>query len=90
MPFEKGQIGNPKGRPKGSRNKTAIELKEILFEVISNETDSLLNRLNNLPDKDRIELLIKLLPFVLPKCSNENINVSFDDGINIPLIEWVK
>jgi Family of unknown function (DUF5681) len=30
MPFQKGQSGNPAGRPPGSRNKTAIALQELL------------------------------------------------------------
>src|SRR5882762_5100872 len=30
MPFQKGQSGNPAGRPRGSRNKAAIALQELL------------------------------------------------------------
>ena len=66
MPFKKGQIGNPQGRPKGSQNKTAIELKQVISEIISNETEELTTRLNNLPDKDRVELLIKkIIPAIV-------------------------
>lgn len=90
MPFKKGQIGNPQGRPKGSQNKTAIELKQVISEIISNETEELTTRLNSLPDKDRVELLIKLLPFVLPKCNSDSINITLDKEVNIPLITWVK
>ncbi len=30
MQFQKGQSGNPAGRPRGSRNKASIRLQEML------------------------------------------------------------
>jgi hypothetical protein len=30
MPFQKGYSGNPAGRPRGSRNKAAMALQELL------------------------------------------------------------
>ena len=30
MPFQKGQSGNPAGRPRGSRNKAAMALQDLL------------------------------------------------------------
>jgi len=32
MPFQKGQSGNPAGRPRESRNKTSIRMQEMLEE----------------------------------------------------------
>ena len=32
MPFQKGQSGNPAGRPRGSRNKASIQMQEMLEE----------------------------------------------------------
>ena len=36
MSFKKGQSGNPRGRPKGIRNKIPTSLKEDILEVYQN------------------------------------------------------
>ena len=33
MPFEKGQSGNPKGRPRGARNKSTGDVKDLIDKV---------------------------------------------------------
>ena len=88
MPFIKGQIGNPEGRPKGKQNRTTLELKELLIELINKEIEFIPERLDCLTEKERLEILIKLLPYVLPKCMDE-IRVSSNE-INIPVISWIS
>ena len=34
MPFEPGQLGNPRGRPKGSRNKTGLAVREWTTRIV--------------------------------------------------------
>ncbi len=64
--FKKGQSGNPKGRPPGPSEITA-KLRESFKAVIADELDKLPAILNGLEPKERVELVIKLLPFCLPK-----------------------
>ena len=63
------------GRKKGTPNKITKELKETLQDVINVEIQELPARLNELETKDRLSLLAKLLPYVLPK---ESEQMSFD------------
>ena len=55
------------GREKGTPNKLTKELRVILKDVIFNELSSLGQRMDSLEEKERIELMIKLIPYALPK-----------------------
>ena len=67
MKFEKGQSGNQAGRPKGAENKLSSELRKQLKAVVEAELEKLPAYLESLSDQDRLQILLKLLPFVLPK-----------------------
>ena len=60
------------GRAKGTPNKITTELKSMLKEVVNNELSNIEQRLNTLDNKQRIELVIKLLPYVVPKQETTN------------------
>ena len=64
--FKKGESGNPKGRPPGPSEVTAKN-REVFKAIISNEIDQLPEILGRLDDKTRLEIVIKLLPFAIPK-----------------------
>lgn len=55
------------GREKGTPNKLTSELRNILKEIISTEIEALPEALKGLEAKERLEIIIKLLPYVLPK-----------------------
>ncbi len=82
MSFNRGEIGNAAGRPKGVRNKLTRELRDVLKGIISNEPEWLSETLEQLQPKERIELVIKLAAFVLPKV--EPLNCHYD----LPLSDW--
>lgn len=60
------------GRQAGTVNKTTKELREVLKAFVYNELETLPETLAALPADRRAELLIKILPFVLPKVNNIN------------------
>ena len=60
------------GREQGTPNRLTIELRAALKEIIYQEFAGLPDRLEKLEPKDRLELLTKLLPFVLPKVESVN------------------
>jgi|LakMenE18May11ns_1017448.scaffolds.fasta_scaffold9935712_3 hypothetical protein len=72
MPFTKGQSGNPNGKPNGTPNKATRELRIILKNVIADELNNISEQLAMLPPKERVELLIKLLPYSLPRVYPES------------------
>jgi hypothetical protein len=55
------------GRTSGTPNKVTSELRKTLKGIIAAELDALLQTLGELPPRERLELLIKLLPFCMPK-----------------------
>lgn len=58
------------GREKGTPNKLTKELRNVLKDIIYNELETLDEKLEELEPKERIELIIKLLPYTLPKLQN--------------------
>ena len=69
------------GRSKGTPNKLTKELRSVLKGVVYNELETIQDKFEHLDPKERLELLIKLLPFVLPKVE------SASHTINEP-IDW--
>ena len=54
-------------RTKGAVNKTTAETTELLQKIVSNELDHIEGMLNKLEPKERIDAVIKLLPYIVPK-----------------------
>ena len=87
MPFKKGQSGNPKGMPKGIKNKTTQEMKVILNNVMANQLDNVHQALEDIRENDParyIDALSKLIGYVMPKKSDittdgEKINITWHE-----------
>ena len=58
------------GRQKGTPNRITKELRSILKDMMYQEIEIIQDHLNQLSPKERVELLIKLMPFVLPKITS--------------------
>jgi hypothetical protein len=58
------------GRPKGTPNRITKELRSLLKDVMYDEIGALQERLDTLNPKERVELLIKLMPYALPKVTS--------------------
>src|SRR5690554_1259129 len=67
-------IGNKGGgRPKGSLNKATGELRQVVQDFLDNNIDKLQRDFDLLESKDRIDTIIKLLDFALPKLHRSTI-----------------
>ena len=58
------------GRQKGTPNRMTKELRSVLKNILYQEINDIEERFNLLEPKERIELLIKLIPYILPKVTN--------------------
>ena len=55
------------GRQKGTSNKVTTDLRQLLKEFVTGELNKVDSLLEQVEAKDRLELLIKLLPYTLPR-----------------------
>jgi len=83
--FVKGQSGNPKGKPKGTTSTITRHLREALKVLISNELEQLPTLLSSLEPKERLEMLVKLLPYVVPKVDNVKATAGEDLDLNFSM-----
>lgn len=66
--------GTPKtgGRQAGTPNKTTSTVRSWIVELINNNREQIEKDIQQLEPKDRLNMLDKLLPYILPKVVNAN------------------
>lgn len=55
------------GREPGTPNRLTQQLRDVLKGIVDDELQHLPERLNKLDDRQRLDVLLKLLPYILPK-----------------------
>lgn len=73
------------GRQKGTENKITRDLKEVFKNIIDANLDTLEKDLQQLAPKERIDVIIKMSEFVLPKLQRV-ANDTIDKNHNIDII----
>ena len=58
------------GRQKGTPNRMTKEMRSVLKDILYQELEQIQERLDALKPRERVELLIKLMPYVLPKVTS--------------------
>jgi hypothetical protein len=81
--FHKGASGNKYGRPKGSKNRSTSEIKTAFQNLLDANVIQMESDLKKLSPKDRINVLLKLSEFVLPKMKNTESDLKETDNIII-------
>lgn len=61
------------GRKAGTPNKTTIETRNFIQNVVNNELTFIEDLMLELTPKERVDVLIKLLPFIVPKTSEVSV-----------------
>jgi hypothetical protein len=78
MAFEKGQSGNPGGRPKGAGNKVTAKLRETISGFLDEQFDKVKEDFAKLKPAERIRLYIELLQYGVPKLQSVQVETEFD------------
>jgi len=79
MPFEQGHKKKG-GRTKGIPNRLTKEMRSVLKEVVYNELNDIQDTLKSLTPKERLDIILKLIPYVVPKVKtvSHTINEPFE------------
>lgn len=64
------------GRKAGTPNKVTTELRETLKAILDAELTTITATLEKLPAKDRLDVVLKLMPYCMPKI--DTINGRYD------------
>jgi len=82
MAFEKGK-GKTGGRQKGTPNKMTKEIRDLLKSIYETELEKVPQYLEELTPKERINFIIKISPFILPRL--DSIDMEFGE----PFKMWI-
>jgi len=87
--FIKGKSGNPAGRPQGTPNKITKSVRVLLKDLMHDEIMQLPDTLKSLEPRERVDALTKLLPYVLPKLTEER-GVAIENEHTVSFVELVR
>ena len=92
--MEKGKTNNPNGRPKGTPNKITQDMRQWLSTVIDKNRRQIERDLKALEPKERLQMLEKLMQYVIPKQQAVSAEVDFstltDDQLNTIVNQLTK
>lgn len=85
--IKKGEVKNPKGRPKGAISKQNKQIRATIEMVMDSLAETIIDDLKQVNSSRRLQVYIDLMNYIKPKLSatkNENTNeIKGDININI-------
>ena len=80
--MEKGHTNNPNGRPKGKPNKVTQDMRQWLSAVLEKNRSQMEKDLKALEPKERLQILERLMQYVIPKQQAVSAAVDFSKLID--------
>jgi hypothetical protein len=77
MPFKKGQSGNPKGRPKGSKNLTTEQIRDAFQALIESSLPDIQDWLRQVAEQNpekALRIIEGYSDFILPKLQRTELS----------------
>ena len=84
MKFKKNISGNPKGKPKGAKNKKTLLLDAFANHIIESGMEKFERELKKLSGKDFINAYLTMYEFVKPKIARTEIKNDVFIKPNLP------
>jgi len=73
----KGHTNNPNGRPKGKPNKITQDMRQWIAQIIDSNREQMVQDLQTLEPIERLKILERLFPYVVPKQQAVSADVDF-------------
>lgn len=91
MPFKKGEVSNPKGKPAGTKSRKTVEWEKLGDFITDAGAKRVANYLNSLEDdKEFFEKYERLLNYFKPKQQSTQVKNEGELSINVNPKKWVK
>ena len=82
-------VAGNSGRPIGSKNLASSQIRDTFQLLLENNLEKIQDDLNELEPKDRIQLLLSLANYILPKLRSIDLKSDIEETITIDFNESV-
>ena len=84
--FEKGNSGNPNGRPQGAVSQKRLVLDNFVNIIIEEGTERFNQELNSLEGKDFVQSYLTLLEYARPKLARTTLEGDANNPIQAKIV----
>lgn len=83
MPFKKGQSGNPKGMPKGTKMEKTKAWEKLGSVIINEHAERFMSVMEGMDDEDFVRTYLQTLEYFKPKQQRREIEAHVKNEIDV-------